>query len=149
MYKIENGTVVTPPENTANVSGFPRWLASLSVSARQGLGWYAQVVYADVTEPIVDAASDTITMPTPPPVECVPDAQTIKVEGLRQAYRDAMRAFCAAVGAPVVDKMEQPEFERLAMACSNPMLAITFTLKIGQALNTLRDNDGADAWDRI
>ena len=69
MYQIQGNQVISAPQNTGNISGFPIYLQNLSKADRQNQGWYSYVIEdANVTEPVADNENDCIRIPIPVPI---------------------------------------------------------------------------------
>lgn len=74
-----------------------------------------------------------------------------RIEALRQAYRDATRALCRLAGQPECDKLEDAEYAQVVGAAyvANPAQSALNADTLLYTLQTLRLDDGRDAWDRI
>ena len=74
-----------------------------------------------------------------------------RIEALREQYRAATRQLCVMAGAPVVSKLETWDYlpVRFAAGQADALTAGILSETITYCLNTLRLDDGRDAWDRI
>ena len=70
---------------------------------------------------------------------------------LRKAYRNATRTLCALAGVPPVNKLADADYIATVGAAyaANPPAAAICADTILYTLQTLRLDDGRDAWDRI
>lgn len=74
-----------------------------------------------------------------------------KVLAMREQYRIATRSLCELANFPITDKLEDVDYlnVRIAAAQNDFLLSTVYTETIAYCLNTLRLDDGRDAWDRI
>jgi len=93
------------------------------------------------------ATAGTVIVTAPEPV-IDPMLPIIK---LREGYRQACRAFCALAGVSQKDKLEDTEYVTVRQSAytADPITAGILTDTMTYCLQTLRLDDGRDAWDRI
>ena len=105
----------------------------------------------DGTIPIADNLKWSLTAGTALPVQAEVQQPPSQVEMLRAMYRGACAEFCTLAGVPVKTKLEDLEYitVRQSAFTANVAKATMLTDTMAYCLQTLRFDDGRDAWDRI
>mgnify|MGYP000846282767 CR=1 FL=1 len=83
--------------------------------------------------------------------EYIPTEHDIRVEALREKYRQTTRLLCQLAGVDIVDKLEDVEYETTVIAAMtiDPGQAAMLTQTIMYCFFQLKLEDGIDAWIRI
>lgn len=98
-----------------------------------------------------NAATGKRTWVEVPDVEVVPPVTDPRIVAMREAYRQATRALCTLAGMTPVDKLEDADYVATVGAAyaASPAQAAMLADTLLYTLQTLRLDDGRDAWDRI
>jgi hypothetical protein len=152
LYKLENNTLLIPTD-TAIINGhrFGGMLSKPEYWISQGYkpmtgepmpqdGKAYKPIYTDTPEAIIRTWEELPPVPEDP-----------RVLGLRDKYRQATHGICQLAGVPIVDKLEDSEYEQVALAAAQADFATAnmLTQTIMYALFQLYRLDGDDAWERI
>ena len=151
LYKLLNGLLIEPINtiqtedgkiigNMKNNDVYWSSLGYKPLIQSQSPGLDYQAIYREDNESIIQEWEEIPEIITDP-----------RIIALREKYKQSTNSLCQLAGAPVVDKLEDEDYELIVMQATsiNPITSALLTQTIMYCLFQLYRLDGDDAWEKI